>query len=524
MEDYQQQDQRDQSGDAVSVTIGIDRSTNSATIHPALPEVKDCLRYAFRYWEQAAPPINKQTGKPSYHKVPGKRRMKVDYRDLFAEMEDGGVITHCGMVSSIKKTLEELSIPYLENFTGEWPSPVITKEVGEGLREEQIEAVSHLIAAASYGGGMVEAATGIGKTRIIASIIKAYKDYKIAVVTKSVSVIRGLHSNLSELLAASGIREPIGICYAREKTVRKVTIATLGTVEYLEPDEIDVLIVDECHTTAGDSMANKVLMFTKALRFGVSGTISNRFDGKERLLEAMYGPIVFTVTDDRAEKLGRVCPLNVYFLKVDDGPDLSGCSDITRNRRGIWSNKYRNNLVKEVCDLAPDDQQLLIFVSTIKHLEELQKLLPNISVCHGELSNEERKRVEEDFVSGKTKRLISTDCLSTGIDPKQLMIMIDASAIKGDSAMPQKRGRLRRWADGKTHGVLVNFADNWDPSLSRRAINRVKDYQNRGDNVIMNALPSDIRFVESNPENKNTENENGMDMDLGDEVLSTDQK
>jgi hypothetical protein len=218
---------------------------------------------------------------------------------------------------------------------------------------------------------------------------------------------------------------------------------------------------------------------------------------------------VFSVHDEEAERLGRVCPLEVYFLQVNDGPTLHhGMTDTTRERSGIWKNQHRNALIKEVCDRAPEDQQIIIFVKTVQHLEQLQRLIPEASVCHGDLNLSDRKDIEEKFVSGEVKRLISTNCLSTGIDPKQLMIVIDASAEKGDSSMPQKRGRLRRWADGKTHGVLVNFSDNWDPGFARKALARIKDYQDRGDNVLINVLPSEIKFVETN---KITQEENQVD-------------
>ena len=484
----------------VTVQIQVHRDSNAVIIIPSLPEIKDELRYVHRQMEFGGPKL--KPGETKKWVPPGKfnkyKAIKRETRDLFAETSDGQIVTHCGLLSGVKQLLTELEIPFTESFTGEWAIPVIHAGIAEGLRPEQVDAVSHLLSAGASGGGMVEAATGIGKTRIIAALIKSYPEKKIAVVTKSVSVIRGLHKNLNELLTGH-IEEPVGICYGKEKAPRRITVCTLGTVDYLDPETVDVLIVDECHTTAGDAMAAQIMMFTKAIRFGLSGTISNRWDGKDKLLQALYGPIVFSVADEEAERLGRVCPLEVYFLQVNDGPTLyHGMTDVSRERNGIWKNQHRNALIKDVCDRAPEDQQIIIFVKTVQHLQQLQKLLPGASVCHGDLNLSDRTDIEEKFVSGEVKRLISTNCLSTGIDPKQLMIVIDASAEKGDSSMPQKRGRLRRWADGKTHGVLVNFSDNWDQGFARKALNRIKDYQERGDNVHINVNPSDIRFVEIN--------------------------
>lgn len=461
-------------------------------IYPPLAEIKDELYFQVRSFDRGGLVVDPETGRKRYQKGTG---ISVETRSLFVEQESGAIITHNNMYPRVAARLRELGIPFSYQKSGAWPVPTINPGVVKGLDEAQVTAVSSLLAAAQTGGGMVEACTGSGKTRVIAALIRAFKRHRIAVMTSSISVVRGLHQNLTELLEGEGIA--LGLCHGSHKDPKRITIVSTGTAEYIEPDEIDVLIVDEAHQVTGDKASSSVLLFNKALRFGLSGTISDRFDGKERLLESMFGPIAFTFTDQQAEESGRVCPLHAYFLSVPDGPDVEWLSIERRTKNGIWCNDIRNKLVKDAIDVAPADQQALIFVSTIEHLNELQKLMPEFEVCHGQLKKKEREEIEKRFVNGECLRLISTDCLSTGVDPRHLMIMIDASHVKGDAAMVQKRGRLRRHAPGKTHGVLINFMDEWSEKLGRKALKRVAEHKDRGDLTHVMARVEDIVFSQS---------------------------
>lgn len=461
-------------------------------IYPMIPEIMDELVFTVRSFDRGGVSINPITGKSVYKRGTG---MQFESRELFVEQDNGVFLTHCNMYLRIASKLQKLGIPFTYTKVGSWKEPELNPGVVADLDNNQIDAVAALLASANTGGGMVEACTGSGKTRVIAALVRAFKKYRVAIMTSSISVVRSLHSNLTELLANDKVE--LGLCHGSQKNPKRITIVSTGTVEYIEPDEIDVLIIDEAHQVAGDVASQSVLLFRKALRFGLSGTVSDRFDGKERVLESMLGPIIYTFDDQQAEASGRVCPLSAYFMSIPDGPQVEDMTPERRTKFGIWRNKIRNALVKEVVDNAPADQQLLVFVQTIEHLEELVKIMPDFEVCHGDLKTKEREVIEERFVDGSCLRLISTNCLSTGVDPKNLMIMIDASHIKGDAAMVQKRGRLRRWADGKTHGVLINFMDEWSDKLGAKALKRIAEHSKRGDTIKTMASVEDIEWVKS---------------------------
>ena len=167
-------------------------------------------------------------------------------------------------------------------------------------------------------------------------------------------------------------------------------------------------------------------------------------------------------------------------------------------RNGIWYNRARNKLAKAVVELVPEDQQLVIFVRTKFHLDHLvEHYFPDFEVYHGKLKPKDKKRILEGFNSGEIKRIISTDSLSEGVDPKALFVTINLNWMQSDVSVVQKAGRNRRLAEGKGFGVVVDFNDWWHPRFERKSKKKLSKYYNRGYNIIEDATPSTIQFCKT---------------------------
>lgn len=459
-------------------------------ISQSIPELNKALTYRLTYVEDKGSVsfMDKATGKEKTVKRKGFIKTKTE--KLYNESE-GQVFTHDGMLSKIAKKIHTLGLEFdYERLDPQWPVPLINASIVKGLYPEQKECVIKMLS--SVGGCLVQAATSAGKTRIIASLILAYPNSNIVIMTHRQSVVRGLISNLTSLLQDKGIE--VGICQGVNTSIKRVTVSTIGSAHKLDKDKVDILIGDEFHRFAGEQASSMWLSFNKAVKYGLSATITERFDGKFNYFESLCGPLVFELTDQELQDAGRVPPLDVFFIAVPEGPPVDHIIDsVKRKKIGIWKNSIRNQMIKDIVDCAPADQQLMIFCETVQHLEELKKLMPEMEVCHAQLGTKDRKEIEQKFVSGEAKRILSTDVLSEGVDPRKLMILIDPSSVKGDSAMVQKRGRLRR--PGKEKGILINFSDDWSEALSNKAKKRIKDHKDRGDNVIIVDDIKQITFV-----------------------------
>ena len=416
-------------------------------------------------------------------KVPSVERV-----NLYEEDEDW-LWTHNGLFHRVEKLLTTMGIEVTCRRSGKsFASPVPTPAVVAGLYPEQRDCVRRLLS--TMCGGMAENATGTGKTRIIASLCRAYPNSNILVVTRKRPVVIHLHRELNELVKGPDPEKPIvGIYLAGKKTkafrINVCTAAMLGRPESVPRDWPDVIIFDECHGAAGQEIAEDLQEFAGIVKYGLSGTICKRWDNKELLLESIFGPIVSRLSDIDATELSRVVPLDVFVFRNNKGPLVSSTNPATQERQGITTNRTRNAAIKDVVDLIPDDQQAIIFVRTLEHARLLEStFLPGIEIFHGDLDPNDYSRILLDIESGALKRVIATNTLGEGVDPKALRYVIDGDWSSSRTSCIQRAGRVRRFAPGKTRGYLIAFSDEFDERFARKSVQRLGHYKHAGYNLM----------------------------------------
>jgi len=471
--------------------IKILKKNNALYITPVVEGLGEALsfRHSFRL-KRRITFYSRKEGKIVERLVDGA--VTSEMKELFAINESTNtLVTYGGLERRVAEFLDGQMLEYEITQEGhQFAQPDRDDWITEGLHPDQVDAVNAML---DHGGGcMLDAATSAGKTHVIAALCRAYTDYTGVIVTNRQSVASRLYDALVDLCPDSDI----GIHTTEKKKRGKTMIITIASLKNFNPSKVDFIIYDECHGAFGESRSADLLRFDKSIRYGMSATIQNDFSGMHHYLEAIFGPIVHTITDQDVEELGRVSPLNVYIMDVDSGPEPdSGTQDLTMERHGIWYNRARNKLAKECVDLVPDDQQLVIFVRTLYHLEHLIKFFfPDFTVYHGGLKPKEKKEILEGFNSGEVKRIISTDCLSEGVDPKALFVTINMNWRQSRISVVQKAGRNRRLAEGKGHGIVIDFHDNWNEKYERKAKNKLSQYYNRGYNIIEHATPQSIQF------------------------------
>jgi superfamily II DNA or RNA helicase len=467
-------------------------SNNTIKISPPPPGISNLLSFSYRYRSKVKKSYyNRAQKKLVETLVDGPVRTQVV--PLFEECnKTNSIYTYYGMLKRVEDFLKESGVEYeIENKNND-VVPIIEDWVFDGLHEEQKEAATKMLL--HPGGCMLEAATSAGKTHVIAAICRAYTGHDGLIVTNRQSVASRLYDSLSELCPKS----KIGIYTTSRKIQGDTMIITAATLDSYDPEGVSYILYDECHGAAGESRSESLLRFNKAARYGLSATIHNNFNNIHNYLEAIFGPIVYSISDQEIEDLGRASPLNVYVLSVNSGPEYDHkTADLTMERHGIWYNRERNGLIKECCDRAPEDQQLVVFVRTKYHLDHLKKMyLKDFEIYHGKLSIKEKRHMLERFNSGEAKRIISTDSLSEGVDPKSLFITINANWMQSNVSVVQKAGRNRRLAEGKEFGVVIDFNDKWNPRYERKSKNKLQKYEGRGYNIFEDCTPSSIKFCE----------------------------
>ena len=158
-------------------------------------------------------------------------------------------------------------------------------------------------------------------------------------------------------------------------------------------------------------------------------------------------------------------PINI-FVKTDE-----------LTLEGI--NQYYINVEKEdwkldiLCDLYETItvSQTVIFCSSKKKVIWLQKELEDreftTSIIHGDMFNDERMKVMNEFRSGSSRILISTDLLARGIDVQQVSLVINYDMPHGTEGRDNYIHRIGRSGRFGRKGVAINFLKYDDVNMMR---------------------------------------------------------
>ena len=115
--------------------------------------------------------------------------------------------------------------------------------------------------------------------------------------------------------------------------------------------------------------------------------------------------------------------------------------------------------IYEACSIS----QTIIYANSKRSVEEISRRLndSNFSIAsiHGEMSQDERNKIMEEFRSGQSRILISTDLLSRGIDVQQVSLVINYDIPNNIESYIHRIGRSGRYG---RKGVAINFVTGYD--------------------------------------------------------------
>jgi translation initiation factor 4A len=125
-------------------------------------------------------------------------------------------------------------------------------------------------------------------------------------------------------------------------------------------------------------------------------------------------------------------------------------------------NDWKLDVLKDLYDTI-NISQCIIYINSRNKLMEVYENLSRddfpVSYIHGELTSQERKKTMEEFKSGHTRILLSTDLLSRGIDIQQLSLVINFDLPKSKETYIHRIGRSGRYG---RKGVSINLVTDRD--------------------------------------------------------------
>lgn len=373
---------------------------------------------------------------------------------------------------------------------------------GNPFRHRQDEAIVTIVAALVGGqGGVVEAPTAYGKGFLIQGAVLALPEARFDVVAPSEGTVRNIFRRLHRYIPEVG---QVGA--GRSTLGHRVTVYcadSLHKAPHEGDDEADFVIFDEVHEAAAPSIAQKLSKYQRAVKVGLTASNNLRFDGRDHIIEGLFGPTIFKMGYAEAAAHELVAPMTVEWIdNAQSGPNLRDLSDIERSRHGIWQNRSRNMLIADAARrFAAQGMQVLIMVNTTEHAFHLKRELPEFSLAYDkvdlvdynrylrqELTTQEAepmmtKQRRQDLIGLFERRelmtAIATGIWSTGVDFVGLDVVIRADGMASDIASVQIPGRAARISPhtDKQSGVVVDLTDRFDVSLHNRARRRRARYQ-----------------------------------------------
>jgi len=348
------------------------------------------------------------------------------------------------------------------------------------LRDYQKTIIRNAI---TKGRGIIQAATGAGKTIIAMGIINSYgSTKKVLFLCHSVAIINQVSVEMEKL----GIKT--SRFTGKEKDLSgQVVCATIQTMSRIAKNYstyFDMIIVDEAHHCFSDksSYGKFLKVNTAPARFGFTATLHKE---KEKVLfsEGLLGPVLnkFSIKEGVRRKV-LVKP-KVRLEKVPYNTAIANYrkySDIYVN--GVVKNLTRNRIIlKNITRYNEQGKTCLVIVKEIEHGNQLLKLFENAGqqAVFVQYATEDKEQIRQLFIKKKIKTVIATATWKEGIDIPTLDVIVYAAGLKSEISTLQGIGRAFRLAEGKEEAIIVDFLDPYH-YLASHCIHRLQIYQDQG--------------------------------------------
>jgi superfamily II DNA or RNA helicase len=438
---------------------------------------------------------------------PGSGQRKIEYEDvqLFQtsthdNIEGEFLFAPAGLLNRIITALRKWGIAY----TYEDARPIDIGEPDWSAVEQCREGQDVVLAKiATCDMGQIEAPTGEGKTWLIVQICKIYPKIPIVIVTASIDEAQSTRSRLLEALPSTQIGQIGG---GKKQKGKRVTVCVKNSLLHADLAGCKLMLFDECHTAGSDVTSKTLMHANNCKRFGFSASPERRSDKADMAVEAIFGPVIHVTTYQESQGRGNVVPITVIMRSVLHGPDISSKNSTVVNRHGIWRNEYRNRLIaRDIDEFTKNDEQLLVATDVVEHALEISRFRSGVQLVYSNMSKQlrskytkadvlvdgehpitlrDRARLQVEFQAGTLRKVLTT-CWKRGVDFPHLQVLIRCDGSGSAINNTQLPGRLSRLDDGKITGYLVDYLDEFNPTLNNRAKRRIRDYRSRGWTVIM---------------------------------------
>ena len=348
------------------------------------------------------------------------------------------------------------------------------------LRENQIEPVKkgvEFFKQKKSVPSIIVAPTAFGKSIVIAQIAKEVGE-KLLVIQPSKEL---LEQNYNKFIGLGG-EASIYSAAMGEKEIGDVTYATIGSIvtvaHKFKTLGITKVIIDECDRFPrepkgmlrrfldGAKITHTLGLTATPLKLQTNLGEDGRPFSKLVMLTSkskkgnFFKEMIYVAQIKEMCDLGFWSPLKYESYDFDTG-DLvynSTNAEFTDDsiKRAYKNQDIGGKIISKINDL-PDRKAILVAVPSIDEAMNLSTRISNSAPISSDMSSSDRKRIVDDFKSGKIRVVIQVNILSVGFDYPELDCIITGRPTASLSWWYQFVGRVTRIHPNKQNGLVIDF-------------------------------------------------------------------
>ena len=233
-----------------------------------------------------------------------------------------------------------------------------------------------------------------------------------------------------------------------------IIIGTTGRIEHMiklrhiNLKKLECMVLDEADTMLSFGFKEKINDIMKYITSNI----------QKCLLSATVPKLILDITKEMMDN-----PIKVLLKKED-----VTVKAIKQYYLDTEIEDYKFDILLDLYQLI-SASQTIIFCNTIRKVnwiaENLKEKNYPITIIHGKMSQQERNNTVEDFRTGKTRLLLTTDLLARGIDIPQVNLVINYDIPYNKETYIHRIGRSGRFGKVGVAITLVKFQDEIDKKL-----------------------------------------------------------
>lgn len=255
-------------------------------------------------------------------------------------------------------------------------------------------------------------------------------------------------------------------------------------------NEYGLVLIDECHHSASETIANVLKELKAKYVYGVTAT-PKRADGLEKINYMLIGPIRYSYTaKEKAKEQGIQHLVYPRFTRtVPPRGVITGKMHPNEAYDIIHNNDLRDEqIVDDVKNCVSEGRTPVVLSRYKDHSEKLYKRLKSyadyVFLMTGNNSKKEHRKIFEQMRqvgNDESMILVATGSLvGEGFDFPRLDTLFMATPVSFRGVVEQYAGRLNRDYVGKENVIIYDYVDNHIPMFDNMYMKRLKAYKQIG--------------------------------------------